>query len=131
MIFVLTTRLILLTTTVNRHRPNVKMLHARNPLLLLLQATYEVSNEDANSSVKPRQVKLGATRTDSYQNQELEAPTIPVGIDHLGNDVNVAKPDVSDSSITTADVQPAVMPGLRRDRFTEKTTLLDTNDELP
>jgi len=52
------------------------------------------------------------TRSDSYQQQTLE---VAVDAEELPYAAATA----------SSDVQPAVMPGLRQNRFTEKTTLLD------
>ena len=62
-------------------------------------------------------------RSDSYQRQELETPTGAIS--------GEPSPKGLAGTEVVADVHPAVTPGLKVNRFTEKTNLLDGNEELP
>ena len=79
--------------------------------------SYREFHERNNGPSQPTVTE--ASPRDSYQRQTLE-----VAVDLIDE----PRPVPADTAVTAAgcDVQPAVMPGIRQNQFTEKTNLLDT-----
>jgi hypothetical protein len=83
-----------------------------------------VANDELNSYHEFQQRSVLRSPSDSYQRQELEAPqsaNIEPSLRHQ-NSAAITTAEVA------AEVNPAVMPGLKPKSFSEKTNLLEAND---
>lgn len=84
-----------------------------------------MANDELNSYREFQQRSTVRLPSDSYQRQELEAASSPniEPSDHRHQNVAVIT-----TAEVAADVDSAVMPGLRPKSFSEKTNLLEAND---
>lgn len=76
-------------------------------------------------------VARSTTQRDHYQQQQLQAPAAVAGTAAACSTTSGATGHPATDLHVQADVHPAAMPGLRQNRFTEKTNLLSSGDELP